>query len=116
MRAEITVLGGEEITEITDLWEWLRGERQLFGAVEPVRRPPGDSELGGTVDLLTVALGSGGAGVVLARSLVVWLRTRRSDVSVVVRTETGSATVTATNLDEDQLLPLLEQVLREHHD
>jgi Effector Associated Constant Component 1 len=116
MLAEITVLGGDDVTEITELWEWLRGERRLAGAVEPVRRSPGESELGGTIELLTVALGSGGAGVVLARSLAVWLRTRRSDVSVVVRTKTGSATVTATNLDEDQVLPLLEQVLRERHD
>lgn len=114
MDVQIRVLGGDEVEEVTDLWEWLRGERALAGAVQPVRRPVSEGELGGVVDTLAVALGSGGAGVVLARSVTAWLSTRRSNVSVTVKTKTGTVKVDARNLDPGEVLPLLQQVLHDN--
>jgi hypothetical protein len=110
--AQIRVSGGDEVEEITDLWEWLRGERGLAGAVRAIPRPPGESELGGVFDMLAVVLGTGGAGAVLARSLMAWLQTRRPSVTVSVTTESGTVKVDARNLDPDDVLPLLQQVLR----
>lgn len=112
MDAHIRISGGNEIDEVTDLWEWLRGERALAGAVDAVQRPPGEGELGGVFDVLAVALGSGGAGAVLARSLTAWLQTRRPDVAVSVTTEAGTVKVDARHLDSGDVLPLLRQVLR----
>lgn len=111
MEVWIRVSGGDEIDEITDLWDWLRGERGLAGPVRAVRSSPGTGELGGALDLLAVAVGSGGAGTVLAQSLIAWLRTRRASVVVTVATKERTVTVKASDLDADAVAPLLRQVL-----
>jgi hypothetical protein len=111
--AHIRTSGGDEVQEITDLWTWLHGERGLTGAVHAVQRPPGEGELGGVLDMLAVVLGAGGTGAVLARSLTAWLQTRRPDVVITVTTETGTVKVDASNIESGDVLPLLQQVLRE---
>jgi hypothetical protein len=115
MEAQIRVSGGDEIEEIAGLWEWLRGERGLAGAVQAVRRPPGPEEMGGAFDMLAVAVGSGGAATVLARALITWLQTRRPNVSVTVTTTARTVTIQASDLDADAaknaVLPLLRQAL-----
>jgi membrane-associated two-gene conflict system component 1 (EACC1) len=112
MGAQIRVSGGDDIEEFTDLWEWLRLERALTGTVQAVRPTPSDGELGGAFDMLAVALGSGGAGMALARSLMAWLRTRRPSVTVTVETKAGTVTVAARDVDRADVLPLLDRVLR----
>ena len=107
----LRIEGGNEIDEIADLWDWLRGERTWSGAVRAVRTAPSEGELGGAFDVLAVALGSGGAGVALAKSLTVWLRTRRPSVAITVTTSTQKVTVEARNVDRTDILPLLERVL-----
>lgn len=48
--------------------------------------------MGGAVEILSIALGSGGAGAVLASSLATWLQTRRVRISVeIVEDEAGTA-------------------------
>jgi Effector Associated Constant Component 1 len=111
MEAQIQVAGGDSLNEIADLHEWLRRERALVGSVQFVRQPPGEGELGGTLDL-AVALGSGGAGVALAKSLTTWLRTRRAKVTITVQTE-GRSVMVSADVAHDQVLPMLEQVLRD---
>lgn len=99
------------MVELGQLWDWLRHERELTGRVTLIPQAPGPTDLGGIVDVLTVALGSGGAAAVLAQSLSVWLKTRRSDVSVTVTTDKGTVTVKATDLAHSDVLPILRQVL-----
>jgi hypothetical protein len=111
MDAQIWVSGGDLIEDVASLWKWLRAERELVGTVHVVQRPPGDGELGGVVDVVAVALGSGGAGVVLAKSLTAWLQTRRPNVAITVKTKAGTVTVEARNVGRDQVLPVLERVL-----
>jgi hypothetical protein len=67
VEAEIQICHGDLVSEFASLWEWLRGERALAGAIRAVPRPPTEDELGGVLDVLAVTLGSGGAGVTLAR-------------------------------------------------
>ena len=112
MDAQIWVSGGKEVGEFADLREWLRSERALTGAVQAVPRPPGEGELGGAVNVLAVALGSGGTGAVLARSLITWLKGRRSDVSITVMSEDRTVTVDARNLGSGDATSLLQEVLR----
>ncbi|GAA2158412.1 hypothetical protein GCM10009760_61370 [Kitasatospora kazusensis] len=112
MDAQIRLSGGDEIAETAALWQWLRGERQLAGRIRAVTPPPGEGELGGAVELLSVALGSGGTAAVLAGSLSTWLQSRRSGVKITVTGPDGTTTtVEADNLRPDEVLPLITRVL-----
>jgi hypothetical protein len=113
MEAEIRVSGGDDVAEITELFQWLRGERALAGTVRSVQRAPGEAELGGAFDMLAVALGSGGTGAALARSLTAWLRTRRPDVVITVTSPSGSVKLDAHRVKDGSIQPLLEHMLRE---
>ncbi|MFC6080437.1 effector-associated constant component EACC1 [Sphaerisporangium aureirubrum] len=113
MEAMIRVTGGDPVLEATDLHLWLRGERELTGLVGVVRKPPGATDLGGMIDAVVVALGSSGAGVALAQALKAWLRTRRPDVSITVKSDAGEVTLDAHNLVASDVLPILERVLRD---
>jgi hypothetical protein len=78
--------------------------------VEAVQRPIGETELGSATDLLTVALEAGGAGSVLASTLVTWLRTRRTSARITVESAGRSVTLAIQTIAD--IAPLLEQVLR----
>ncbi|MFD8749515.1 hypothetical protein ACFV0O_00805 [Kitasatospora sp. NPDC059577] len=116
MDARIRVIGGDEVRETAELWDWLRRERALAGLVRAVPTPPADGELGGVTQVLEVALGAGGAGAVVARALAVWLRTRRSDVTAEVTTRHRRVRVTATQVRSEDVVPLLAEVLGEDDD
>jgi hypothetical protein len=107
----IRLSGADPIGETAALWEWLRGEEQLRGLVKAVTPPPGEGELGGAVEVLQVALGATGAAGVLARSLTVWLRTRRSDLKVTVTRDDGATTVEVSNLAPEQVEEILRRAL-----
>lgn len=108
MNAELRISSGDLVGEMISLTAWLRSQRDLQGRVHPRTRPPGPQDLGGAVELLSVALGSGGAGLTLARALTTWLTNRHSDVSVTVTTETRSVTVEAKRIGD--VIPLLREV------
>jgi hypothetical protein len=68
--------------EVRSLYDWLRSEQDLHGSVVGLAPPPvRDGELGAGLDIVTVALGSGGTVSVLAGSLGVWLRNRGTDLT-----------------------------------
>jgi hypothetical protein len=116
VEAEIRVSGGQgtdvdEVAEQAELLEWLRGEPELAGTIREVRTPPGPGELGAAVEALVVALGPGGAAGALAESLFGWLRTRRPSLKVTVTTGTRSITVEASEIRDNDLLPVLWEAL-----
>ncbi|MFJ8932024.1 hypothetical protein ACIRLA_36185 [Streptomyces sp. NPDC102364] len=84
MDAVIGIRGGDEIGELAALAGWLRAERELESTVQVLRANVGGTELGSGLDVISVAVGSGGIGVALAQSLSAWLRTRRADIKVTV--------------------------------
>ena len=76
------------------LHDWLRSEPDLRPLVKSEKRPPSTGELG-AADVLTIAVGSGGALTVLAGSLGAWLaRKRDRSVRIELReTKNGDRTV-----------------------
>ncbi|MFG2129296.1 hypothetical protein ACGFNV_16055 [Streptomyces sp. NPDC048751] len=74
--------GVEAEKHLVSLRDWLAAEEALRGRVELLARTPHPGQMGAALDVLAVALGSGGAGAVLARSLSTWLVQRRADVTV----------------------------------
>jgi hypothetical protein len=68
--------------DLYSLRDWLQRDDEFRGRVSMVPRQPGPHEMGTAVEFLSVALGSGGAGAVLAGSLSTWLKARRTRISV----------------------------------
>jgi hypothetical protein len=94
---------------VGSLAEWLAAEREFRGAVRTVSSPIGETQLGAVTEMITVALGSGGAGSVLASSLITWLRSRPTRAKLLVKS--GGRSVELDILTLDDVRPLLEQVL-----
>ncbi|NRQ39584.1 hypothetical protein HII36_48315, partial [Nonomuraea sp. NN258] len=113
-QAELRISEGDALGELAALTGWLKEQRELQGRIRSAGRMPGATELGGAAEWLTIALGSGGAGLALARALSVWLTNRHSDVSITVTTPAGTVTVEAKRTGD--ALPLLRQVLDQRAD
>lgn len=94
MTIELTVHSADAESDLIALAQRLRGERELAGLVWQQRTPIVDNQLGGAWDTITVAMGSGGVGSVLAGALTTWLQHRtkttvkltRGDLSVEIHT------------------------------
>jgi hypothetical protein len=76
-------------THLVSLRDWLAAEEPLRGRVELLARTPERGQMGAALDVMAVALSSGGAGAVLARSLSTWSVQRRADVTVHVSRSYG---------------------------
>jgi hypothetical protein len=109
MDAQIRMAGGAD-GDLAALGEWLQGEEELRGRIRAVHGAIGETELGPVVELLTVVLGTGGAGTVLASSLKTWLLTRRTTAKIIVKSAGRSITLDVQNAGE--VAPLLEQILK----
>ncbi|GIJ32805.1 effector-associated constant component EACC1 [Micromonospora sediminimaris] len=76
--------------DVYSLFSWLQRTDELRGRVQTLPRQPGPHEMGGAVEIISVALSSGGAAAVLAGALNTWLQSRRARISVeFVAAETG---------------------------
>ncbi len=82
---------GEQETEphVIALRDWLVSEDDLRGRVWLQRQPPLPDHMGSTMELLTVALGSGGILAVLIQSVCTWLTSRGTDIKVTISAEDG---------------------------
>jgi hypothetical protein len=86
----LQVDGDDSGEGLAELHEWLRQEPELRGHVTPVAAEPKPGELGTITDLLSVAVGGGGALTVLTASLKSFFaQPRRSDVRITIRTADG---------------------------
>jgi hypothetical protein len=111
--AMITISGAREPDEeLASLDHWLRDEPALRGKVGRRGAPPRADEMGAFTEALVVALGGGGAGAVLAESIVLWLRQRRSDVKIVIRRGDAEVRLDVTQTaNPAQLVEAAERVL-----
>jgi Effector Associated Constant Component 1 len=96
----ISVADGD-LADLESLDDWLRGEPELAGRVKAVGSPPTQGQLGALTEVLTVALGSGGAITVLAASLKGWVSLpRRSDVRIKIhRSDGGTVEIDAKRVN-----------------
>lgn len=77
--------------ELGSLRHWLGDEPEFRGRVRVVEAPLQPGRMGGLADFLSVAVASGGALTVLARSVSVWLEQRRSNLTVKIVNADGSS-------------------------
>ncbi|MET8572410.1 hypothetical protein [Streptomyces sp. NPDC004783] len=98
--------------ELRSLRDWLRHEDGLRGRVRAVQSPPAPGEMGGALDALAVAVGSGGMGAVLANCLSTWIGQRRADMRITVSTQDGrTVEVDARGVDPHALARDVERML-----
>lgn len=64
------------------LAQWLRSEDALRGRVRLANCATQPSDMGGILDAVTIAIGSGGAATVFVQSLFAWLGQRKNNMSV----------------------------------
>lgn len=95
--------------QLRALYAWLGDEQELRGRVRLLGAMPGSTELGAVTDALVVALGAGGAGTVLATSLVAWVKSRRTTAHLTI--ETPELRVEFDLATVDDIAPVLKQVL-----
>ncbi|MFD9685047.1 hypothetical protein ACFWXO_04725 [Kitasatospora sp. NPDC059088] len=98
----------------TSLLAWLRAEDELRGRVELEAPPPQPGSLGTLADVLTVAVGAGGAVSGLTSALIAWIRRRAGETVVqVTRADGSSVELRATavhGLDADGVAALVREV------
>lgn len=91
MQAKLRVLGhSDPHNEFLSLRDWLVREPLFRGGVYVENRVVEPGDMGTLEDVLIVALGSGGAATVLAKSVSVWLQQRRSGLSVQITGPDGT--------------------------
>lgn len=99
------------------LASWLRADDRLRGRVTAAAAagstPPPD-QMTGVTDVLLVAVGSGGAAMVLVQAVAGWLTHRREDVTVKLTHPAGwSAELDIRQArDMDQVTALIEAAVR----
>lgn len=112
MSARIRVVAGRDTqAELLSLRDWLAREDDLRGyvAIDQLVVAPG--EMGAVVDVLSVAVGAGGAVTVLANSISVWLTQRHSDVKIEVTGGDGRSVIVEAQRVRDAA-ELVELALR----
>ncbi|MFE2943373.1 hypothetical protein ACFXKG_30620 [Streptomyces sp. NPDC059255] len=98
--------------QLRSLLEWLRREDGLRGRVRVQQTPLRPGEMGGALDVLVVAVGSGGMGAVFANCLSTWISQRRSDVRITVTSENGrTVEVDAKGVDPQALVQDIDRLL-----
>jgi hypothetical protein len=112
MDAQIRISSKYAVDDYAALHKWLANDRELAGWVRLVQRRPGEGELGGAYEMLSVALGAGGAVGVMVRSLVAWLQGRRSDIEITVSSPAGGAVKLSARRVKDVDLQILLQEVR----
>lgn len=108
-------ISAEDGDVLRSLLDWLRHEDTLRSRVRTAQTPVRPGEMGaGVLNVLTVALGSGGAGAVLATSVSTWLSQRHADVTLTVTAEDGRHIELDARRVRDPavLLRTLERLLR----
>ena len=105
MDAQITLSSGDVVTDYAELMVWLEGIPALKPHINPVERPIGPNDLsgGGFIELLSVALGSGGVGVALAKALGDWLKSRQIPVVVKITANGKTAELHAPRMTSKQI-------------
>jgi hypothetical protein len=114
MNTTITLTGSlDTARDMASLFAWLNDDDELRGRVQVVRGPTPAGAMGSITDVLTVALGVGGAGTALVNVLSLWIRSQRSQVRLTVKRSDGrQIELQASNIAD--VRGLVEQLDRKH--
>ena len=113
MELTVRLVDAVSADTVRSLASFLSAERELRGRVHAEEKDPERESMGSVGDLLTVAIGSGGALTVLLASVSTWLKNSRSDIKVEIRGKRGSAVIIdakrVKSIDDAQLRKILQE-------
>ena len=102
------------LTDFHSLYRWLRSNHVLAGLVHAIHNRPGEGELGGAWNTISVAVGSGGAVTALAQSLKTYFAqasNRRFTVRIKITDGAGeSVELDAEGIGAGQLESVVESL------
>ena len=116
MDARISFLGGDAAQEASELADWLRRDRSLRVPVTIASRDAEPRGLGGVVEVVVAAVGSGGVGVALINALKAWLATRARQVTIEIETSKGHLKIKTGTSPSDEVWKTLRDILRDSND
>jgi hypothetical protein len=87
----VVIAGDSGSDQLRSLHAWLVADGELRGRVRLLPQLPRPGTLGAVDDVLTVALGPGGAATALASVLITWIRHRTAEVTVTLTRPDGSS-------------------------
>jgi len=112
MEARIAIEGRD--ADFEALWDWLCHEPELRGRLRVTSAPTPEGTMGAATEIaVQVGVAMAGAGALwaaLSRSLIVWLKQRRSDITVTVKVAGPHAREVSLNAKR---VPDPEKLLRE---
>lgn len=110
--AQISIVDGA-LADLESLCDWLTQEPALMSRVKLSGPAPRESELGAVPEILTIAVGAGGAISILASALKAWiLLPRRTDACIRVEGPEGRAVqIDVKRINETRVDDLLRQAL-----
>ncbi|MFE9418347.1 hypothetical protein ACFYMX_22305 [Streptomyces griseofuscus] len=110
--AQISITDRDERKHLESLDSWLRLDSEFRGRTK-LSGTPAEGDLGTAVELLTVAIGSGGVISVLATSLSAWLQQpKKTDITLKVTRPNGTAVeIDAKRATAQEVAELLNKAL-----
>ncbi|MGW6421413.1 effector-associated constant component EACC1 [Nocardia sp. NPDC055053] len=111
MTARIRLVGDQSGSELRNLMSWLGREDEFRGRVSVEQQPIRPGEMGTWSDVLIVAVGTGGAGTVLARSIGLWITHRRPRIGIEINRGKGKSIKITGDLPAKEVTELLRKAL-----
>ena len=114
MGLEISVPGHHDVvSELLSLRDWLRADYAFDGTAELPTAAPATGEMGAVSEVLNVATSPETVEAFLA-AVSVWLKTRKSNVTIRIRDGELETEMTATNVDDPKWFAKLGRDLADH--
>ncbi|MEW2088355.1 hypothetical protein AB0932_01430 [Streptomyces sp. NPDC006682] len=112
VEAQISVTEVDELKQLESLDSWLRLDSNFRGRTR-LSGTPSEGDLGTAVELLAVAIGSGGVISVLATSLSTWLQQpKKTDITLKVTGPNGTTVeIDAKRATPQEVTELLNKAL-----
>jgi tetratricopeptide (TPR) repeat protein len=112
--ATVAVVGEESESQLPSLETWLNDDAGIGGRVRLTQPQPEPGSMGTMANALAVSVKSGAALVTVVQALITWLRSRKSDVRVVITNARGERLELSTKnvraLDQSALTAMISRL------
>jgi hypothetical protein len=113
LNGQLTIRTNGDSDDLFQLLEWFRNDDSLRGRVSLPTPQIREGQMGDLYDVLVVAVGAGGLGPALAMSMSAWLKTRRSQVKLMLKRNGIEVVLDAEIIKAPELVREIHKLLGE---